>query len=199
MDSRTYYDGLSTGNKNVLENIYQELSPKFKAYVLKNGGKAVDAKDMFQEGLIIVLTKLRKNQIKDQSNFKGYLFTVCRNIWLNKINRERVIFDDNSVLKNEGQTDEVLFEDEEGNMELLAEDVVREMNKRALFKKGLAQLSQGCKDLIILKLKGLSYDKIKEMLGFNTKGNVGKKLHDCKEHLKKIIRGDVEYDAIFVP
>lgn len=67
------------------ESLYQEYFPLIERYVLTNNGQADDARDMFQEGLLIFIKNLSTGKYRGESSIKTYLFAICRNLWLKTI------------------------------------------------------------------------------------------------------------------
>ncbi len=49
--------------------------------VAKTGGSAEDARDIFQDGLIIMLEKLDDKQFALTCKFKTFLYCVCEHLW----------------------------------------------------------------------------------------------------------------------
>ena len=49
--------------------------------VTQMGGTAEDAKDVFQDGLIIMLEKIDNNELVLRCKFKTFLYSICENLW----------------------------------------------------------------------------------------------------------------------
>lgn len=49
--------------------------------VYQKGGSLEDARDIFQDGLIIMLEKIDNNDFELTCKFKTYLYCVCENLW----------------------------------------------------------------------------------------------------------------------
>lgn len=63
------------------------------AYALRLTHNPTDAEDLVQESLLKAFGAL--DRLPDQSNYKGWLFTILRNTWLSRMRREgRVEFTD---------------------------------------------------------------------------------------------------------
>ncbi|MGB3183639.1 MAG: sigma-70 family RNA polymerase sigma factor [Cyclobacteriaceae bacterium] len=91
--------GLSSGDQQTenrcLKQLYQEYYGLIEIFILKNNGSPDDAKDVFQDGIIVLYNKSRQEDFILTSSVKTYLYSVCRNIWIDRlrqsINRSRLL------------------------------------------------------------------------------------------------------------
>lgn len=60
-----------------LDRLYKHF-PTIKAMVLKHGGNAEDAADIFQEALLVFIEKVKSETFELTSTIKTYLYSVCR-------------------------------------------------------------------------------------------------------------------------
>ncbi|MBC7400778.1 MAG: sigma-70 family RNA polymerase sigma factor [Mucilaginibacter sp.] len=70
---------------NDFEQLYKLHFMPIKGYVLKNSGTDDDAKDVFQETLLVLIDKLNNGKFVLTAGIGTYLFAVAKNIWLNKL------------------------------------------------------------------------------------------------------------------
>ncbi|SDB62725.1 RNA polymerase sigma factor, sigma-70 family [Flavobacteriaceae bacterium MAR_2010_188] len=66
--------------QKAFQKLYR-LYPKIETLIRSKGGQEQDAKDVFQEGLIIIYRNLQKSDFKLTSSFYTYLHSVCRFLW----------------------------------------------------------------------------------------------------------------------
>jgi DNA-directed RNA polymerase specialized sigma24 family protein len=93
-------DGIKKRDNKVLTFIYKEVFPAVRYYVISNGGNQDDAKDVFQESIIIAFKQITEDKIEIKTSFDAYLYGTSRLIWL-KLLRNRKIHDKNiSQLKD---------------------------------------------------------------------------------------------------
>lgn len=61
--------------------------------VQKNNGNAEDALDIFQEGVIALWSNIAKGkfQVQDSARISTYLYALCRNIWISRLRKKKVI------------------------------------------------------------------------------------------------------------
>jgi len=188
---------LEQDQDDAIEKLYSDVAPGVRNYVLKHSGETTDARDVLQDGIIVILTKLHKGELKPETNLNAYLYGICKNIWRNKINRKRVIFDPDLLLDNKEEDEKVLWANEKEITQLVSEETMADIRRQELFEKGWKALSKRCQELIALRLKKVSYEDILQKMGFPSTNRVGKKLHDCKGQLKRFIKQLPEYRMYF--
>ena len=74
--------GFQQNDRLIINDVYLKNYPTIRNYILKNSGDEVEAKDVFQEALVIIFKKIEEESFKLTSSFNTFLFSVCRNIWL---------------------------------------------------------------------------------------------------------------------
>lgn len=88
MNNTDYIKGLLNNDRKVLELIYANYSERVKNHIVKNGGTVDDAKDVFQEALIIIYHKAQTPDFELTSQFSTYLFGICRFIFDKKMKKK---------------------------------------------------------------------------------------------------------------
>ena len=53
-------DGIANGDSKILELIYQKYSQRVKTLIEKNTGTVEDARDVFQEAIVIIYKNTKK-------------------------------------------------------------------------------------------------------------------------------------------
>ncbi len=67
-------------------NLYYKVYPWVRWYIINRGGSEDDAKDIFQDGLIVLLLK---RDIDFTYSVNAFLYGVCKNLWLSHIAKKR--------------------------------------------------------------------------------------------------------------
>lgn len=78
---------LRNGNTKVVEEFYASGFASVKKYVLTNNGNADDAKDIYQEAIIVLLQNCNKPDFS-LSTVEGYLYGISTNMWMAKLRKE---------------------------------------------------------------------------------------------------------------
>lgn len=72
---------LKTRQSYVVRYLSDRYLPMIRLMVSRMGGTSEDAKDIFQDGLIIMLEKIDNENYAITCKFKTYLYCVCENLW----------------------------------------------------------------------------------------------------------------------
>lgn len=68
--------------------MYEEVFPGFAAFVKKMSGNLDDAKDIFQDALLIYYEKSVQQQVNIETTDKAYLMGICKHLWYKKFNQK---------------------------------------------------------------------------------------------------------------
>ena len=173
-------EGLRLRSDYIINFIYKEFFPLIRFLVTENGGAAEDAEDIFQDGIIILYNKISLNQLVLTSSFKTYMYSVCRNLWLQKLNKRKAIYDK--------LTDVEEFID-------LPTDILQETsNAEAEMHRNIQihflSLPEDCQKVLKLFIKNIPLREIAGIMGFKTENYAKTRKYLCKEDLKKRIADD---------
>ncbi|KUG08573.1 RNA polymerase sigma factor [Solirubrum puertoriconensis] len=80
---------LLTNRQAVLAQLYQRTYPMVQRYVLGHGGSAQDAKDVFQDALVVFYEKAVAGTLHLTASASTYLVGVSRNLWRRELARRR--------------------------------------------------------------------------------------------------------------
>lgn len=80
-------EGIKKQDQKVIAEIYNEYFPSVKQYIFKHNGNLIDARDVFHDAIIIVLEKVRDDDIKLRCSLKTYVYAMCRNLWFKKLKK----------------------------------------------------------------------------------------------------------------
>src|SRR5688572_29740176 len=83
-DSQIVSD-LKKRNNAAYDLLYSFYYPTIERFVKRNSGTSDDAKDVFQETIIVLLDKVPKEDFVLTSSIKTYIFAVASNIWLKRL------------------------------------------------------------------------------------------------------------------
>ncbi|MCB0839886.1 MAG: sigma-70 family RNA polymerase sigma factor [Bacteroidetes bacterium] len=174
-------EGIQKSDARALEKIYREILPGIIRYIQKNRGSEDEARDIFQDAMIVLFRKLRAGDLELKCTLNTYLSSICRNLWLKKLRDH----------KEMGMIEGVDFidpdEDTLHNMQITA--------KRKLFRKYLEGLGDKCRELLKMTLLKIPYKKIAEKLG-TSEGYIKKRKFECNKKLVEAIKSDPAYHEL---
>ena len=186
LDQEKIIEGIKKGDYNILKDIYKNNFDSVRNYVLKNRGNTEDAKDIFQEAMVIVYNKANSGTLTLKCNFNTFIFSVCRHLWLKKLRKNKFY--------NEVNEDYMSVVELPVVMDFEAEYMLNQ--KYRLYRKHYNYLEKECKKLLRLFVEGFSYKEITKRMGFNDDVYARKRKHRCKKLLKRSIINDPKYKEI---
>lgn len=185
MDTTTnteYLRGIANNDFSVLQKIYEQSLPEVIRYVKKNSGTLDDAKDVFQEGIMVIFKKVKEDRLVLTTSFHAFLFMVCKRIWLKK-------------LKRKGYKEVPFEEDWEFSIEEDLEETFLHSQKWALFNRKFAALTAECQQVLKMLFNGISSKEIAEKMGY-TEDYAKRKKYKCKLSLADLIKKDSTYKKL---
>ena len=166
--------GLARSDKKAVETIYKENYNMVQSLVINNNGSADDAKDIFQEAMIVLYEKARSGTFELNCQIKTYVYSVCRRLWLKK-------------LQQSNRYTEV------GNMETVVpvEEDIEDHAKRnmefEMMDKAIGSLGEPCKSLLeAYYLQKKNMQEIAFSFGYTNAENAKNQKYKCLMRLKKI-------------
>jgi RNA polymerase sigma factor (sigma-70 family) len=177
-------DGLRNSDSVVLEYVYKKYFPIVRFFVIKNSGTDEDAKDVFQEALILIYKRLKEDALDLTCAFKTYLFSVCRLLWLRQLEKKKV--------RNEVVTDNQAFVHLEEDIEGRAS----EQEQFRIYQKHFQLLHKDCQQILQLFLKKVPLKEIAQIMNIKSDKYLKKRKYSCKEALIKRIQNDPDYKRL---
>ena len=171
-------EGLLEGGdqeSTMLKFMYSSFFPKVKKFILSRGGNEVEAKDIFQDSIIVFYQNVVAQKFEQKAKISTYLFTLARNMWINRQKRL-------AKLSNLDAVDFPGLKDQPIDY-LLA----TERNEFAL--ELMKVLSEDCRKILTLSIyQKYSMKKICEIMGYQNEQVARNKKSKCLKYLKKAIQ-----------
>ena len=179
-------DGIKTRDNCVLQYIYKNYYPSIHHFILNNSGSEEDAKDIFQESIIVIYRKVKEQEhFLISSSFKTFIYSIARNIWLKNLRTK----------KYEGQK----IQDQQKYIELKEEPfkINNDDLKMSLYQKYFKLLPEDCQNILRMSVSNVPQKEISEALGFKSENYVKKRKHGCKDKLISMIKEDPQYPDLW--
>jgi RNA polymerase sigma factor (sigma-70 family) len=180
-------DGLKKRDSLIIRYVYKEYYPTIKFLITTNSGTETDAEDVFQDALVVLYRKIAKENLVLTSSFKTFLYSICRNLWLQRLDRR--------VFSNEFLDMEDLSELQELTS---SEQADEEHEKYRLFQQHFFRLSDDCQKILKLFMNKISLREIAEIMGFKTEKYAKTRKFMCKEKLKNSIINDPKFKKYLI-
>jgi RNA polymerase sigma factor (sigma-70 family) len=166
--------GLARQDKTAIETIYKDNFNLILALVLNNNGSADDAKDIFQEAMIVLYQKAQSGTFELNCQLKTFIYSVCRRLWLKRLMHQNRY----SLYENH---DGFVVVDEE------VEDQEQKAAEFVLMEKAMHTLGEPCKSLLeafYMQKKGMQ--EIASSFGYTNADNAKTQKYKCLMRLKKL-------------
>jgi DNA-directed RNA polymerase specialized sigma24 family protein len=83
--------------KIFFEELYQRAFPRVAKFVSSRNGSFQDAKDIFQDSLVIYYEKVLDQKLELYVSEEAYVLGIAKHLWLRKFNREKDLVSLNSI------------------------------------------------------------------------------------------------------
>jgi RNA polymerase sigma factor (sigma-70 family) len=174
-------EGIRLNDSDTLEYIYKKFYPSIRNFVILNSGTEDDAKDTFQESIIVIYRKIKQEKSFTIScSFKTYLYSISKNLWLKELERRKT---EQEKIKN---TEE--FESADCEID---EPVSSNQDDRfKLYQTHYLSLSKDCQQVLRLFMEKVPLKEIAQIMGYASEKYAKKRKYQCKEILVKRIKSD---------
>ncbi|SHM13670.1 RNA polymerase sigma factor, sigma-70 family [Chitinophaga jiangningensis] len=167
--------GLARSDGKSLEIIYSDNFPVVLRMILQHNGTEDDAKDVFQEAIIILYEKACKGDFTLTSRLKTFLYSVCRHLWLKKLQSNHGMY----ALPTE--LEEIIPAEE------IVDDHEAKDEQFRIMEKAMDSLGQPCKTILEdYYLHKHSMQEIAEKFGYTSSENAKNQKYKCLMRLKKM-------------
>lgn len=178
-----FIEGLRDGDEKIIYDIYQNLFPKVRHFIIKNDGSHQESEEVFQNALFQLITRLRVSDIEIKSSFEGYFFTVCKNLWRRELHlKKKWVRNDNVI---------TLTSEQQSHSEaILAQE------RWDLFEINIAKLSDNCRELLKDYFNKVSYKEIVKKFKYANENVAFQRMFKCKKRLAELVKKDSEYQKL---
>lgn len=179
---------LYKNEKETFKNLYNKYYKLIHNYVINNNGSEDDAKDVFQEAIIVIIRNIENNQVDKNVKFISYLYSISKYIWLKHLRKNKYLIKNNDEWNIEEVRENSYFSD--------TIEIIDESLEKGIFQRNFLKLGKKCQELLKLFFQKFSLKEIAEKMGFKSENYVKKKKFLCKEELIKLIKQDKDYQKI---
>lgn len=183
MKEEEYIQALLYHDEKKLDKVYQEFTPRIRRYVEKRGGTAEDAKDVFQDALMVIYNKAQSEDFKLTSQFSTYLFGICYFIWGRK--KKKMANNTVTILEDNGYT---IDEDIESN--------ILERERCHIFKEQFLKLGEPCQKILTLFFSKKNMVEIAEALKLKNEHTARNRKYRCQKKLEELVKQDKRYNEV---
>jgi RNA polymerase sigma factor (sigma-70 family) len=157
--------------------------PMVNLMVSQTGGSSEDGKDIFQEGLMIMIEKIDNKDFALTCKLKTFLYCVCENLWKSVLSRRKLAAD---YLRQSVKQD-----DEDGDIPGFIDEVMY----REIFFNAFEALDPVRKNVLKLYWEDMSLQEIADKFGY-TYAYTKKRKCEAQAELIKKIKNNPDYIKI---
>lgn len=168
-------EGLALKDGSVIEAIYRDNYPMIQAFILNNNGNSDEARDIFQEAMIVIYEKAVSGTFELNCLLKTYLYSVCRRLWLKRLQQLQRYVD---LVENVEETvvvDEDLEIHDKHNANF------------AIMENAMNKIGEPCKSLLdAYYIQKKNMQEIAADFGYTNADNAKTQKYKCLVRLKKL-------------
>lgn len=168
-------EGLARNDRQAIQAIYKQHYNMVQSLIINNNGTADDARDIFQEAMIVLYEKAKSGSFELTSQLKTYIYSICRRLWLKRLQQQQKYVPELGLLEETIPVEEDLEVHEQKNEELL------------MMEKAMHSLGEPCKSLLeAYYLQKRSMTEIAGNFGYTNADNAKNQKYKCLMRLKKL-------------
>lgn len=174
-NEKALLEGLAQDNRQAIETIYKQNYNMVQTLILNNNGSSEDAKDIFQEAVVVLYEKVKSGTLELNCQIKTYVYSVCRRLWLKRLNQLQRFSSEVDSLEEMVIVEEEMEAHEQRNSDFQT------------MEKAMQNLGEPCKSLLeSYYLQKKSMLEIAGDFGYTNADNAKNQKYKCLMRLKKI-------------
>ena len=160
---------ISKGDEKALDYLYRKYYRMMIKLVLSNNGTEDEAKDIYQDALVVFWQKVTSGNLILTSKISTYIYSICLNLWRKELDRK------SKLINEEKDGIEIIDNDKKERIKIINECV--------------QQMDESCKKILTFYyFDGLSMNDIADKLGYANTDTAKTKKYKCKKKLDQYIK-----------
>jgi RNA polymerase sigma factor (sigma-70 family) len=167
--------GLALNDSAVVEAIYRDNYPVIQSFILNNSGNSDEARDIFQEAMIVIYEKAVSGNFELNCLLKTYIYSVCRRLWLKRLHQLQRFGNLVEHMEETVAVEEDLELHEKHNSDFI------------LMETAMHKIGEPCKSLLdAYYLQKKNMQEIAADFGYTNADNAKTQKYKCLVRLKKL-------------
>ena len=183
-NSKEILKDLKSDNNSAFGDLYKRYFKMVQRYVVNNSGNTEDAEDVFQDTMVVLIEKLRRQDFVLSATLKTYIFAISKYIWLKRLRTNK--YESNILELN-------AFDLHAGIDRMVEEESTYWDKLHGYLAKISAHCSRLINDMFFLHK---SAEQIKNEYGYTTKHNVTNQKYKCVEQIRKLKEEEDKYGIL---
>lgn len=167
--------GILNNSESALKRLYVAYFPMVLQLIINNNGNEDDAKDVYQEAIIVLYNKVKAGNFELSSKLKTYIYSICRRLWLKRLTQlnryggdirdfQEYLPVDNEIELNNDR--DIQFDKMENALQLLGEPCKTIMEDFYIYNRSMQDIC--------------------ERFGYTNADNAKTQKYKCLQRLKKL-------------
>lgn len=175
LDEKALLEGLAKNDKEIIETIYAAHYNMVQTLIVNNSGSHDDARDIFQETMIVLYEKSRSGSFELNCQLKTYIYSVARRLWLKKLSQSHRFSGDIGNATETVPVEEELEQHDQQNSDF------------SMMEKAMSGLGEPCKSLLeAFYLQKRTMTDIASQFGYTNADNAKNQKYKCLTRLRKL-------------
>ncbi len=169
------FRAVGNNDKAAIEAVYKENYSLIQHFVISNNGSEDDARDVFQEAMMVLYEKSKLPEFELTCQIRTYLYSVCRRLWLKKLQQNRRIESQVELFEKVVPVEEDLEDHEKMN------------HQYQIMRTAMGKIGEPCKSLIeAFYVHRKNMLEIAGFFGYTNADNAKNQKYKCLVRLKKL-------------
>ncbi len=160
---------IEKGDESALDYLYKKYYRMMAKLVITNSGTEEEARDIYQDALIVFWEKARTGKLVMTSKISTFIYSICLNLWRKELERK-------SRLSNE-KKDDVEYQNTD------------QVERNRIIRECINELGDTCRRILMYYyFDGMSMSDIAEKLGYANTDTAKTKKYKCKKRLDELVK-----------
>ena len=170
---------LKNGSSDAYNPLYEKSYPSVEKFIVNNCGTVNDAKDIFQDTLLVLFKKVREDNFELTASLKTYVIAISKNLWFKKLRH----------ISNQQETSLTDFHSNKFFCEIESA-ILKEKSYLERLQIYLTKISSHCNHLLqSMFFKSKTIEDIQLEYGYTSKHNAHNQKHKCVQQVRKVKEG----------
>jgi len=168
-------EGLARNDSRSIEILYKQNFGMIQSFIIQNNGSYDDARDIFQEAMMVLYEKSKDENFVLTSQIKTYVYSICRRLWLKRLQQNSKF-----VTPADSLQDTIPVEEEIEQKQKLDDNF-------EMMDVAMKSLGEPCKSLLeAYYINKKHMTEIADEFGYTNADNAKNQKYKCLMRLKKL-------------
>ncbi len=160
-------------DKQTIYRFYEEEFSRVAWLILKNSGTIEDAKDIFQDALVILMDKFTWGKLDLNCSLGTYVFSISRNLWYEHLRKQK-------------KQNEFIELEQYETIDVSVAYYEEEPDNYILVKKAIETLGNPCRQILeLFYFENHSWETIASVMGYSSAASVRNQKYKCLERVRR--------------